>query len=99
MTVRLGAVTKRGHADAIFDGFGPIWGWFSLCDLLVADGLTLVTDFIGMTAALAIFGKSKFKRSQRPSLTSQSALCRQGCDLDQHTPAENSLLNYVASST
>ena len=23
MTVRLGAVTKRGHAEAIFDGFGP----------------------------------------------------------------------------
>ena len=44
MTVRLGAITKRGHADAIFDGFGPIWGWFSLCDLLVADGLTIVTS-------------------------------------------------------
>jgi Mn2+/Fe2+ NRAMP family transporter len=24
MTVRLGAVTKRGHAEAIFDGFGGI---------------------------------------------------------------------------
>ena len=33
MTVRLGAVTKRGHAEAIFDGFGPFWGWFSLADL------------------------------------------------------------------
>src|SRR5260370_38868471 len=30
MTVRLGAVTKRGHAEAIFDGFGAFWGWFSL---------------------------------------------------------------------
>mgnify|MGYP006267606269 CR=1 FL=1 len=29
MTVRLGAVTKRGHAEAIFDAFGPFWGWFS----------------------------------------------------------------------
>jgi len=35
-------------AEAIFDGFGPFWGWFSLCDLLLADGLTLVTEFIGM---------------------------------------------------
>ena len=26
MTVRLGAVTKRGHAEAIFDGFGPVLG-------------------------------------------------------------------------
>ena len=29
MTVRLGAVTKRGHGEAIFDGFGKFWGWFS----------------------------------------------------------------------
>ena len=55
MTVRLGAVTKRGHAEAIFDGFGPFWGWFSLLDLFLVDFLTLVTEFIGMTAALSIF--------------------------------------------
>jgi hypothetical protein len=30
MTVRLGAVTKRGHAEAIFHSFGAFWGWFSL---------------------------------------------------------------------
>jgi len=56
MTVRLGAITKRGHAEAIFDGFGAFWGWFSLLDLLLIDWLTLVTEFIGMTAALSIFG-------------------------------------------
>jgi Mn2+/Fe2+ NRAMP family transporter len=56
MTVRLGAVTKRGHAEAIFDGFGAFWGWFSLVDLLIVDWMTLVTEFIGMTAALKIFG-------------------------------------------
>ncbi len=56
MTVRLGAVTKRGHAEAIFDGFGAFWGWFSLIDLMIVDWLTLVTEFIGMTAALRIFG-------------------------------------------
>jgi NRAMP (natural resistance-associated macrophage protein)-like metal ion transporter len=55
MTVRLGAVTKRGHAEAIFDGFGAFWGWFSLLDLFLVDWLTLVTEFIGMTAALSIF--------------------------------------------
>jgi NRAMP (natural resistance-associated macrophage protein)-like metal ion transporter len=55
MTVRLGAVTKRGHAEAIFDSFGPFWGWFSLIDLILTDWLTLVTEFIGMTAALSIF--------------------------------------------
>ncbi len=55
MTVRLGAVTKRGHAEAIFDAFGSFWGWFSLIDLLLADFFTLVTEFIGMTAAASIF--------------------------------------------
>lgn len=56
MTVRLGAVTKRGHAEAIFEGFGSFWGWFSLFDLAVVNWLTLVTEYIGMTAALSIFG-------------------------------------------
>jgi NRAMP (natural resistance-associated macrophage protein)-like metal ion transporter len=55
MTVRLGAVTKRGHAEAIFDGFGAFWGWFSLSDLFLVDWLTLITEFIGMTTALSIF--------------------------------------------
>ncbi|MDR3640207.1 MAG: Nramp family divalent metal transporter [Humidesulfovibrio sp.] len=56
MTVRLGAVTKRGHAEAIFENFGAFWGWFSLVDLVFCDWLTLITEFIGMTAALGIFG-------------------------------------------
>lgn len=56
MTVRLGAITKRGHAEAIFDAFGPFWGWFSLLDLTLTDVLTIVTEFIGMTTAASIFG-------------------------------------------
>jgi NRAMP (natural resistance-associated macrophage protein)-like metal ion transporter len=56
MTVRLGAVTKRGHAEAIFDAFGPFWGWFSIFDLAVVNWLTLVTEYIGMTEAMSIFG-------------------------------------------
>jgi len=56
MTVRLGAVTKRGHAEAIFEGFGPFWGWFSLADLAVVNWLTLITEYIGMMAAMSIFG-------------------------------------------
>src|SRR5512140_1327237 len=56
MTVRLGAVTKRGHAEAIFDGFGRFWGWFSLIDLAIVNWLTLVTEYIGMTAAMSLFG-------------------------------------------
>jgi Mn2+/Fe2+ NRAMP family transporter len=56
MTVRLGAVTKRGHAEAIFKSFGSFWGWFSLLDLVLSDLLTMITEFIGMSAALSIFG-------------------------------------------
>ena len=55
MTVRLGAVTKRGHAEAIFDGFGPFWGWFSIFDLALINWLTLVTEYIGMTQAMKLF--------------------------------------------
>jgi NRAMP (natural resistance-associated macrophage protein)-like metal ion transporter len=56
MCVRLGAVTKRGHAEAIFDAFGPFWGWFSLIDLGFLGFLTLISEFVGMTAAMSIFG-------------------------------------------
>jgi NRAMP (natural resistance-associated macrophage protein)-like metal ion transporter len=55
MTVRLGAVTKRGHAEAIFDGFGKFWGWFSITDLVLINWLTLVTEYIGMTQAMSLF--------------------------------------------
>ena len=56
MTVRLGAVTKRGNAEAIFDGFGPFWGWFSIFDLVLINWLTLITEYIGMTQAMRLFG-------------------------------------------
>ena len=56
MTVRLGAVTKRGHAEVIFEGFGPVWGWFSVFDLAVVNWLTLITEYIGMIEAMNIFG-------------------------------------------
>jgi NRAMP (natural resistance-associated macrophage protein)-like metal ion transporter len=56
MTVRLGAVTKRGNAEAIFEGFGKFWGWFSLADLAIVNWLTLITEYVGMTAAMSLFG-------------------------------------------
>ena len=48
MTVRLGAVTRRGHAELIWKRYGAFWGWFSLVDLLVANVLTLMTEFVGI---------------------------------------------------
>lgn len=56
MTVRLGAATHRGHAELIFDRFGPFWGWFSMVDLMIGNFLTLVTEFIAVRAGLGFFG-------------------------------------------
>jgi Mn2+/Fe2+ NRAMP family transporter len=56
MTVRLGAVTHRGHAELIFDRFGRFWGLFAMGDLVVGNFLTLVTEFIGVRAGLGFFG-------------------------------------------
>ena len=75
MTVRLGAVTKRGHAEAIFDGFGKFWGWFSIFDLALVNWLTLVTEYIGMTQAMRIFGKLMGK-SEAASPSSVAAMSR-----------------------
>ncbi len=56
MTVRLGAVTHRGHAELIFDRFGRFWGRFAMGDLVIGNFLTLVTEFIGIRAGLSFFG-------------------------------------------
>jgi Mn2+/Fe2+ NRAMP family transporter len=56
MTVRLGAATHHGHAELIFERFGPFWGWFSMIDLMVGNFLTLVTEFIAIRAGLGFFG-------------------------------------------
>src|SRR5579863_6087064 len=56
MTVRLGAVTHRGHAELIFDRFGKFWGFFSMADLVLGNFLTLVAEFIGVRAGLSFFG-------------------------------------------
>lgn len=56
MTVRLGAATHRGHAELIFERFGPFWGWFSMIDLSIGNFLTLITEFIAIRAGLGFFG-------------------------------------------
>lgn len=56
MTVRLAAATHRGHAELIFERFGPFWGWFSMIDLAIGNFLTLITEFIAVRAGLGYFG-------------------------------------------
>jgi Mn2+/Fe2+ NRAMP family transporter len=55
MTIRLGAVTRRGHAEMIWRRYGKFWGAFSLIDLVGANILTLMTEFIGVRVASAVF--------------------------------------------
>ena len=56
MTVRLGAVTKHGHAELIYTRFGRFWGFFAMADLVLGNLLTLVTEFIAVRAGLGFFG-------------------------------------------
>ena len=56
MTVRLGTATHRGHAELIFQRFGPFWGYFAMADLVFGNILTLVTEFIAIQAGGLYFG-------------------------------------------
>lgn len=56
MTVRLGTATRRGHAELIFERFGPFWGYFAMADLVVGNLLTLVTEFVAIQAGALYFG-------------------------------------------
>lgn len=55
MTVRLGIATHRGHAELIFQRFGPFWGYFAMADLVLGNVLTLVTEFIAIQAGALYF--------------------------------------------
>ena len=56
MTVRLGTVTGKGHAQLIRDNYGLAWTWVSLGTMLVTNVAALVTEFIGISGAALIFG-------------------------------------------
>jgi Mn2+/Fe2+ NRAMP family transporter len=59
MVLRLGAISRVGHARLIFERFGKFWGAFSLGDLLIVNALTIVTEFIGVSLALGFMGCPK----------------------------------------
>ena len=56
MVLRLGAVTGVGHGRLILERFGKFWGAFSVIDLFILNGLTIVTEFIGINLALGYLG-------------------------------------------
>jgi Mn2+/Fe2+ NRAMP family transporter len=59
MVLRLGAVTGVGHARLILSRFGKFWGTFEVIDLFLLNGLTIVTEFIGITLAAGYLGVPK----------------------------------------
>jgi hypothetical protein len=56
MVARLGIATGKGHAAMIYKRFGKWWGHISLFDLLVANFLTLITEFAAISLALSALG-------------------------------------------
>ena len=60
MVVRLGAVSRVGHARLIAERFGRFWAWFSVADLFILDFATIVTEFIGVSLALGYLGVSEY---------------------------------------
>jgi NRAMP (natural resistance-associated macrophage protein)-like metal ion transporter len=56
MTVRLGTVSGKGHAQLIRERYGLGWAWVSLGTMLVTNLAALVTEFIGIAGAALVFG-------------------------------------------
>ncbi len=56
MTVRLGTVTGKGHAQLIREHYGLAWTWVSLGTMLLTNLAALVTEFIGIAGAALVFG-------------------------------------------
>lgn len=56
MSARMGVVTQKGLGELIREQFGVKWTFFALSCLFVANGLTTVAEFAGISAAAEIFG-------------------------------------------
>ncbi|HZO94127.1 MAG TPA: divalent metal cation transporter [Candidatus Baltobacteraceae bacterium] len=56
MTVRLGTVTGKGHAQLIREHYGLGWTWISLGTMLLTNLAALITEFIGIAGVALIFG-------------------------------------------
>ena len=56
MTVRLGLVTGRGHGELIREHFGARWAVGCSITLLASALGALLTEFVGVAAAAALFG-------------------------------------------
>ena len=60
MCARLGAATGRGLLDLIRERFGIGWALFAVGVIVLANGGVTVTEFVGIGAAMELFGISKY---------------------------------------
>lgn len=56
MSMRLGAVTQEGFSRLARRRYGKFWGYYHVSTLAFENLLTLITEFIGMTAGLILLG-------------------------------------------
>src|ERR1700704_2521492 len=60
MCARMGAVTGKGLSDLIRENFGVRWTAFIMLALLVANGGVTVSEFVGIAAAMELFGVARY---------------------------------------
>ena len=60
MCSRLGAATGRGLLDLIRERFGIGWALFGVSVVLIANGGLVVSEFVGIGAAMELIGVSKY---------------------------------------
>jgi len=56
LTLRLGIVTKLGHGELIYKIFGKAWAWLSISTLIICCIGAIISEFIGLAGAGALFG-------------------------------------------
>ncbi|MBV9958206.1 MAG: Nramp family divalent metal transporter [Acidobacteria bacterium] len=60
MCARLGAATGRGLLDLIRERFGIGWALFAVTVIMIANGGLVVSEFVGIGAAVELLGISKY---------------------------------------
>lgn len=60
MCARMGAVTGKGLADLIREQFGVRWTAVVMLALLIANGGVTVSEFVGIAAAMELFGVARY---------------------------------------
>src|SRR5687767_754579 len=60
MCARMGVVTGKGLADLIRERFGVRWTALVMLALLIANGGVTVSEFVGIAAAMELFGVARY---------------------------------------